>query len=288
MTRSQILYCLYFIALPILSATVCRAQQPAAGDYRPTPWSYTVQHTVTATHGAVVSAHPLATAVGLAILEKGGNAVDAAIATQLALAVVYPAAGNIGGGGFMVAHLAQNPHARPAAGATSRVAAKATHGHAKTAGTTAPAGLDIALDFRERAPAAATRDMYLDASGNPVRGLSENGHLASGVPGTIAGIFSEMKYAKLPFAQLIQPAIDLAEKGFTITASEARSLNATRNAFKKYNTVRPVFLRDDDWKAGDTLIQKDLAKTLRLIRDKGLKGLYEGETARLIVEEMHR
>ena len=130
--------------------------------------------------------------------------------------------------------------------------------------------------------------MYLDASGNPVQGLSENGHLASGVPGTIAGIFAELKYAKLPFAQLIQPAIDLAEKGFAITASEARSLNSTRIAFSKYNTVQPVFIKDGNWKAGDTLIQKDLAKTLRLIRDKGAKGFYEGETARLILEEMKR
>jgi gamma-glutamyltranspeptidase/glutathione hydrolase len=220
----------------------------------------------------VVSAHPLASAVGVAILQKGGNAVDAAIATQFALAVVYPAAGNIGGGGFMVAHLAKKPAAKKP-------------GAAKPA---APAALDIALDFRERAPAAATRDMYLDTSGNPIQGLSENGHLASGVPGTIAGIFAELKYAKLPIAQLVQPAIDLAEKGFVLTESEARSLNSTRNAFKKYNTVQPVFMKDGDWKAGDTLIQKDLAGTLRLIRDKGAKGFYEGETARLIIEEMRR
>ncbi|HEV2354261.1 MAG TPA: gamma-glutamyltransferase, partial [Puia sp.] len=252
--------------------------------------SYAPQRTVTARHGAVVSAHPLATAVGLAILEKGGNAVDAAIATQFALAVVYPAAGNIGGGGFMVAHLAKNPRAKPA-GATPSGNGHKTHRnspHALPAGTSGNAGLDIALDFRERAPAAATRDMYLDASGNPVKGLSENGHLASGVPGTVAGIFAELKYARLPIAELIQPAIDLAEKGFVITASEARSLNAARIYFKRYNTVDPVFLRDGAWKAGDTLIQKELAGTLRLIRDKGPKGFYDGQTARLIVEEMQR
>jgi gamma-glutamyltranspeptidase/glutathione hydrolase len=260
--------CLRFLLL--LTPAVGIAQQ-SPYTAKQTPFSYTIQRKAEVTHGAVVSAHSLASAAGLAILQKGGNAIDAAIATQLALAVVYPAAGNIGGGGFMVAHLVKNPAGKSAASKNP-----------------APAGLDIALDFRERAPAAATRDMYLDASGNPIPGLSENGHLASGVPGTIAGIFAELKYAKLPFAQLIQPAIDLAEKGFSITESEARSLNGTRIAFLKYNTVQPVFIKDGNWKAGDTLIQKDLAKTLRLIRDHGAKGFYEGETAQLILAEMKR
>ena len=222
----------------------------------PTPYVYSIRKKVVVPHGAVVSAHPLASNIGVSILQQGGNAFDAAIATQLALAVVYPAAGNIGGGGFMIAHL-----------------------------TT---GSNLALDFREKAPAAATRDMYLDAAGNPVPGLSENGHLASGVPGTVAGLFAELKYAKLPFARLIQPAIDLAEKGFALTADEARSLNSTQVYFKKYNTVAPVFVKDGGWKTGDTLIQQDLARTLRLIRDQGARGFYEGETARLILEEMKR
>jgi gamma-glutamyltranspeptidase / glutathione hydrolase len=258
----QILRGLYFPLLPALLTPGIGIAQQSPYTAKQTPFSYTVQRKVICTHGAVVSAHPLASAVGLAILKKGGNAVDAAIATQFALAVVYPAAGNIGGGGFMVAHLTKKP--------------------------AGPNYYDIALDFRERAPAAATRDMYLDASGNPIQGLSENGHLASGVPGTIAGIFAELKYAKLPIAQLIQPAIDLAEKGFVITESEARSLNGTRNAFKKYNTVQPVFMKDSTWNTGDTLIQKDLAKTLRLIRDHGAAGFYEGETAQLILAEMKR
>jgi len=255
--------------------------------YKPTPWSYTVQRKAIATHGAVVSAHPLASAAGLSILQKGGNAFDAAITTQLTLAVVYPAAGNIGGGGFMIAHLVLPTRKTPGKTAASHPPAKGAAAKAATP-TPASTGREIALDFRERAPAAATRDMYLDPAGNPVQGLSENGHLASGIPGTIAGIFAELKYAKLPFAQLIQPAIDLAEKGFVITASEARSLNNTQIFFKKYNTVQPVFVKDSAWKAGDTLVQKDLAKTLRLIRDKGAKGFYEGETARLILEEMRR
>ncbi|HEY4107575.1 gamma-glutamyltransferase [Puia sp.] len=221
-----------------------------------TPYQYSVQKKAVVSHGAVVSAHPLASNAGVAILKKGGNAFDAAITTQLVLAVVYPAAGNIGGGGFMVAHTAT--------------------------------GKNITLDYREMAPSAATRDMYLDAAGNARTDLSQNGHLASGVPGAIAGVFAELKYAKLPIATLIQPAIDLAENGFAITEAEARSLNGTQSAFKRYNTVTPVFVREAGWKAGDTLIQKDLAKTLRLIRDKGAKGFYEGETARLILEEMQR
>ena len=221
-----------------------------------TPYSYNIHKTAFVTHGAVVSAHPLASHAGVEILRQGGNAFDAAITTQLVLAVVYPAAGNIGGGGFMVAHTA--------------------------------AGKNITLDYRERAPAAATRDMYLDADGNPRTDLSQSGHLASGVPGTIAGIFDELHYAKLDFPRLIQPAIDLAENGFAITASEARGLNYAQKAFRKYNTVLPVFVKDGGWKAGDTLIQKDLARTLRRIRDLGAKEFYEGETARLIVAEMQR
>ena len=229
--------------------------QQQAQDNNP-PYSYHIQKKIDVSHGAVVSAHPLASSAGVSVLRQGGNAFDAAIATQLALAVVYPAAGNIGGGGFMVAHQST--------------------------------GRDIAIDFRERAPAAATRDMYLDPAGNPLTTLSQNGHLASGVPGTIAGIFAELKYARLPLARLIQPAIDLAEKGFVITAAEARGLNGTKTSFTKYNTILPVFVRQDGWKAGDTLVQKDLAATLRRIRDQGAKGFYEGETARLILEEMKR
>jgi gamma-glutamyltranspeptidase / glutathione hydrolase len=217
---------------------------------------YSSQKKVECTHGAVVSAHALASKVGLEILKKGGNAVDAAIATQFALAVVYPGAGNIGGGGFMVAHLSN--------------------------------GKNVTIDFREKAPGSASRDMYLDANGKVQPGLSENGHLSAGVPGSVAGIFKALRYSKLPIKTLIQPAIDLAEKGFAISLIESRSLNAEQSEFKKYNTTTPVFVKAGGWKAGDTLIQKDLAKTLKLIRDKGAAGFYEGETAKLIVEEMKR
>lgn len=249
MRQPLILFCV-LCTLIFTTANALYAQAQAD------PYHYTIRKTAVATRGAVVSAHPLASAAGLAILHRGGNAFDAAITTQLALAVVYPAAGNIGGGGFMVAHTAR--------------------------------GRNITLDYREKAPAAATRDMYLDAAGNARTDLSQNGHLASGVPGVIAGVFAELKYARLPFAKLIQPAIDLAENGFAITAAEARGLNSIQASLKKYCTVTPAFVKEGGWKEGDTLIQKDLAKTLRLIRDNGAKGFYEGETARLMIEEMQR
>ena len=220
------------------------------------PYNYKINKRIECKNGAVVSAHALASEAGVQMLKEGGNAVDAAIATQLALAVVYPGAGNIGGGGFMVAHLKN--------------------------------GKNISIDYREMAPAGASRDMYLDANGNPQMDLSQNGHLASGVPGTVAGLFASMKYAKLPFKKLIQPAIDLAEKGFVLTDDQARSFNGAKESFIKLNTVTPVFVKDNLWKAGDTLVQKDLANTLKRIRDLGAKGFYEGETARLIVEEMKR
>lgn len=220
------------------------------------PYQYGIQKKIECKNGAVVCAHPLAAKVGVEILKKGGNAFDAAIATQLALAVVYPGAGNIGGGGFMLGYT-QNK---------------------KT----------IALDYREKAPAAAGRDMYLDANGNAQTTLSQNGHLASGVPGTVAGLFSAYKYAKLPFKLLIQPAIDLAEKGFVITEAEARNLNASFGTFVQYSTKSNAFIKYGGWKAGDTLVQKDLASTLKRIRDFGQKGFYEGITAKLIVEEMKR
>lgn len=190
------------------------------------------------------------------MMKQGGNAIDAAIATQLALAVVYPGAGNIGGGGFMVARLADSQL--------------------------------LALDYREAAPAAAHRDMYLDGNGDVVKGKSVYGHLSSGVPGTVAGLFESSKHARLSFKKLIQPAIDLAEKGFVITEREATSLNNIQDELNEYNTTPSVFQKKNKWAAGDTLVQKDLAKTLMRIRDKGLKGFYEGATAKLIVNEMNR
>jgi gamma-glutamyltranspeptidase/glutathione hydrolase len=220
------------------------------------PFRFSIEKKAVGQHGAVSSAHPLASMVGLEILKKGGNAFDAAIATQLALAVVYPVAGNIGGGGFLVGYTKDN----------------------KT----------VAIDYREKAPAAAGRNMYLDSLGNPMLNLSQNGHLASGVPGSVAGFFASHKYGKLSFKEIIQPAIELAEKGFVLTKSEAQSFNSSRAGFLKYNSVKSVFVSKETWKEGDTLIQKELAATLVRIRDEGMKGFYEGETARLITEEMKR
>lgn len=244
------LFCLSFVLL--MACNSIRHTNVVAYN----PYAYTPQKKVVAKNGAVVSAHPLASAVGLAVLQKGGNAFDAAIATQLALAVVYPAAGNLGGGGFMVARLTN--------------------------------GQTLALDYREMAPAAAHRNMYLDAAGNVQTDKSQNGHLSSGVPGTVAGLFQSLPYAKLPMQQLIEPAIELAEKGFAISAAEARSLNGLQADLKKYNTVAPVFVKTAPWQAGDTLVQTELAQTLRRIQSNGAAGFYEGETAQLMVAEMNR
>jgi len=245
-----------FVITVAISVVACQTTEKATSLHTINPYDYSIQKKVVCSNGAVVSAHPLASKVGLEILKEGGNAFDAAIATQLALAVVYPNAGNIGGGGFMVARESN--------------------------------GRLIALDYRETASHKAHRDMYLDANGNAQGEKSINGHLSSGVPGTVAGLFAAAKYAKLDFKKLIQPAIDLAEFGYTITDREAEGLNELQPDLKKYNTVMPVFVKSAGWKGGDTLIQNDLANTLKRIRDNGASGFYEGETARLIVEEMKR
>jgi len=220
------------------------------------PYQYSVVKSGTFNRASVSSAHPLASMVGAAIMKQGGNAFDATIATQFALAVVYPGAGNIGGGGFTLAR--------------------------KKDGTL------IGIEYREAAPAKASRDMYLDAAGNAQDALSQSGHLAAGVPGAVAGIFATYVHAKLPFAMLIQPAIDLARYGFVITEKEASSLNGTKKDFIQYSTKPSAFVKQTKWKVGDTLIQVELANTLSRIQKNGAKGFYEGETAALIVDEMKR
>ena len=226
---------LFFLSLLIFS---CNPAKKNAGTcFKIDQYHYNISKKTIADNGAVVSAHPLASKVGIEILKMGGNAVDAAIATQLALAVVYPNAGNLGGGGFFVARLSN--------------------------------GELVSIDYREKAPGKAHRDMYIDAEGKARTDKSQDGHLASGVPGTVSGLFTSHQYAKLPFAKLIQPAIELAEKGFTISEREARSLNGLQNDLKKFNSVMPVFVKSTEWKAGDTLVQTDLANTLKRIRDKG-------------------
>lgn len=224
---------------------------------------YSDRQGVIGRNGMVASAHPEASQVGLTILKAGGNAVDAAAAVQFALAVVYPGAGNIGGGGFMVY--------------------RSRDGKAYT------------LDYREKAPAAATKDMYLDLAGNVIAGLSISGHLASGVPGSVDGMFEAHKrFGKLPWAQVLQPAVDLAEKGFALTERDALGLNRIKTDLLTINPGKTYFLRSPvatdtlTWHKGDLFTQPDLAKTLRHIQEQGRAGFYEGETARLLAEEMVR
>lgn len=206
--------------------------------------------------GLVVSAHPLASEAGAKVLKMGGNAYDAVIATQYALAVVYPQAGNIGGGGFLV-------------GVKNN-------------------GEKFTIDFRETAPEKSSRDMYLDKKGNANTDLSQNGRLAVGIPGSVAGFYATLKHAKLPMEKLIQPAIDLAEQGFAITPKEASLLNNQMEFFNQHNKNKTVFQKSTPWKQGDLLIQKELAETLKLIQKNGAKGFYEGKTAQLIIDEMKR
>ncbi|MCA4782579.1 gamma-glutamyltransferase [Empedobacter stercoris] len=208
-------------------------------------------------NGAVVTAHPEASKVGVEILKKGGNAIDASVAVQFALAVVYPNAGNIGGGGFLVY--------RDAKGKTD------------------------ALDYREKAPLKATEDMYWDKEGNAITDLSLYGQFAVGVPGTVDGMVkAHEKYGKLNWKELVQPAINLAQKGFKITKQQASELTNKYDDFVKYNSKINALTAKASWKEGDLLVQKELANTLKLIQQKGRAGFYEGKTADLIVKEMKR
>lgn len=208
-------------------------------------------------HAAVVTAHPLASAVGVDILKKGGNAVDAAIAIQFALAVVYPNAGNIGGGGFMIYR--------------------------------SQAGEVNTLDFRETAPAKAHKDMYLDKNGDAITDLSLYGQLAAGIPGAVAGMDEAYKkYGTLSWSELIQPSIQLAEEGFAITKMQSNEFNRFKKRFVELNPAGAAIIKDEEWKEGDLFKQPELAETLRRIANQGRDGFYKGETADLIVAEMQR
>ena len=206
-----------------------------------------------AENGMVVTAQHLATQVGVDVLKKGGNAVDAAVAVGYALAVVYPAAGNLGGGGFMTIQLAD--------------------------------GRKTFLDFREKAPLAATPNMYLDASGNVIKGLSTTGHLAVGVPGTVSGLeLARAKYGTMTRAQLIAPAIRFADKGFVLDQGDVDMLLTSTEDFRKDPASGAIFLnKGEPFAPGQKLVQKDLAKTLRLISQKGEDGFYKGSVGAAIV-----
>ena len=198
----------------------------------------------------VVSAREEASKIGSEILQKGGNAYDAMVATHFALAVAYPVAGNIGGGGFMV--------------------------YRNNDGTKG------ALDFREKAPINASKDMYLDSLGNVIDKKSTLGANAVGVPGSVAGLFKvHDKFGSLPIKELIQPAIDLARNGIIITKKQGNSLNNALEKFNKVNNYETIFGKY--WTEGETFKQIELAQTLERIRDFGKDGFYRGKTANLIV-----
>ncbi len=221
------------------------------------PSLFAQEQGVVAEQAMVVSAHPDATRIGVEILQKGGNAFDATVAVQFALAVCYPAAGNIGGGGFSV--------------------------YRKNDGEIG------SIDYREKAPARAHRDMYLDAEGKADPNLSRHGHLAAGVPGSVEGMVRlHERFGRLPWADLLQPAIDLASNGVELTEREAAGLNAYQEAFTRLNTQTPYLVREQAWQTGEVLRHAELAKTLERIRDYGRDGFYAGQTAYLIVEEMKR
>lgn len=207
--------------------------------------------------GMVVSAHPIASKIGLEILKNGGNAVDAAAAVHFALAVCYPAAGNLGGGGFMLIRMDN--------------------------------GDKQAIDYREAAPDKASRDMFLDKKGQAIAKMSLSTHLASGVPGSVDGVLkAHAQYGKLSLKRVIQPAIDIARFGFKITKRQANDFNGIQQELSRLNSKPTAFQKSTPWKSGDLLVQSELARTLELIRDYGRSGFYEGETALKIQNEMQR
>ncbi|MBR0800294.1 gamma-glutamyltransferase [Bradyrhizobium jicamae] len=208
---------------------------------------------VAAENGMVVAAQHLAAQVGVEVLKRGGNAVDAAVAVGYALAVVYPAAGNLGGGGFMTIQLAD--------------------------------GRKTFLDFRETAPKAATADMYLDKDGNVIKGLSTKGHLAVGVPGSVAGMeYAREKYGTMKRADVIAPALQLAEDGFALDQGDIALLHTATQDFQDDPTSAAIFLNNGKpFQVGDKLVQHDLAETLREISKRGTDGFYKGWVGAAIV-----
>ncbi|MGZ8797612.1 MAG: gamma-glutamyltransferase [Thermoanaerobaculia bacterium] len=212
---------------------------------------------VRAPHGMVASTSEIASRVGADIMKKGGNAVDAAVAVALALAVTWPSAGNLGGGGFMLIRKAD--------------------------------GTAEAIDYRERAPLAATRDMYLDAAGNVIKGVSTQGYKAVAVPGTIAGLMlAHKRHGKLPWSELVEPARQLAAEGFTVNQHLSRGLRSksTTDRLQPFAESTRIFQRDGKYyEMGEKFVQPDLAATLKRIKSNP-RDFYEGETAKLIVADM--
>jgi len=230
------------------------AAQAAAAAY---DFDMDIFHPVVASNGMVASEQELASRIGLDILKSGGNAVDAAVAMGFALAVALPNAGNIGGGGFMMVHDAKS-------------------------------GKSVALDFREVAPAKATRDMYLDAQGKVIDGKSLYTHYAVGVPGTVAGMEHALKrWGSLPLSRVVAPAVALADKGFPVSETLAKILQQEQKNMGRWPATQAIFWKNGaPLKRGDLLTQKDLAQSLRLIGEQGAKAFYEGAIAQKIAAEM--
>jgi gamma-glutamyltranspeptidase / glutathione hydrolase len=220
------------------------------------------RESVRAPHAMVASTERVASQIGVDVMKRGGNAVDAAVAVAFALAVVYPSAGNLGGGGFMMIRQSE--------------------------------GTATAIDYREMAPSAATRDMYIGANGQPIKGDGSSlvGYRAPGVPGTVAGMaFALKKYGsgKLTWTELIEPARKLAADGFAVTHRLEKILQDNQNTLAAREDSRRIFLRDGKlYREGEILRQPELAATLARIQKKGPREFYEGETARLIAEDMER
>ncbi|MDR0217122.1 MAG: gamma-glutamyltransferase [Comamonas sp.] len=216
-----------------------------------------VFHPVEAKNGMVATEQELATQIGVDILKAGGNAVDAAVAVGFALAVALPNAGNIGGGGFMMVHDARS-------------------------------GKDIALDFREVAPKGASRNMYLDDKGNVIDGKSLYTHYAVGVPGTVAGMTHALsRWGSMPLSKVMAPAIALAEKGYPVSVTLAKTLDQEKKNMGQWPATQAIFWKDGaPLKTGDRLVQKDLAQSMRLISQQGATAFYQGAIAQKIADEM--
>jgi len=217
-------------------------------------------HPVKANHGMVATSHTLATEVALEVLEDGGNAMDAAVTAGFALAVTQPRSGNIGGGGFLLY---------------------------------APGNGDAVetIDYREKAPAAATETMFQDDDGNVVPNRSRFTHKAAGVPGTVAGFALALeRHGTISLSQALAPAIRLAQEGFIVPGRFTEGLEQARERLQRWPATLQTFYKEDGsaWQPGERFRQPELAKTLQRIADQGIEGFYEGETARLIVEEMER
>lgn len=242
-----------------LSSPITSLTQDAANEVMGNFDENAIFHPAFARHGMVSTEQHLATKVGVEVLRDGGNAVDAAVAVGFALAVVLPNAGNLGGGGFMLLHDESGKQ-------------------------------QLALDFRERAPASASRNMFLDAAGEVVPGASLDTHIAVGVPGTVAGLFkAHAAHGRLPMKRLIAPAIRLAEEGFEVGYELAGLLKEHQSRLGQWPASRAIFFKSGHpLVAGNKLVQRDLAKSLQLIADQGARAFYEGAIGNRIVEEMKR